>query len=65
MISVGFVELHVLEAEFTNVKFWLFAILLGIRREIPRVDLVLSNLNFVNVLHLSDLQQDVKLSEKV
>ena len=50
MLLVGFLKLHVLEAVFTDPEFGLFTVLLRIRREIPSVNLILADLDFVDVL---------------
>ena len=55
MITVRLFQLHVLQTELANPQLCLLAVLLRIRREIPSVDLVLTDLNLIDVLHLCDL----------
>nr|CAD7591166.1 unnamed protein product [Timema genevievae] len=43
-----------LTAVFTDPQLGLFAVFLGVRAEIPRVNLIATNLDAVNVLHLGD-----------
>nr|CAD7428754.1 unnamed protein product [Timema monikensis] len=45
---------HVLEAVFTDPQLGLFAVFLGVWAEIPRVNLIATNLDTVNVLHLGN-----------
>jgi hypothetical protein len=55
MISKGVLELHIFEAVFANVQLGLLAVLVRVRAEVPGVDFVLAELNFVNVLHFCEL----------
>ena len=57
VVSIRFCESHVLEAEFTDIQHWNFPVFLWVGGEVPRIDFIASNLNFVNVLHFCDLQQ--------
>nr|CAD7441168.1 unnamed protein product [Timema bartmani]CAD7456320.1 unnamed protein product [Timema tahoe] len=43
-----------LTAVFTDPQLGLFAVFFGVRAEIPRVNLIATNLDAVNVLHLGD-----------
>ena len=57
-------KLHVLETVFTDPELRLFAVVLGEWREIPRIDLIATNLYSVNVLHFGDLdERDKKNTE--
>lgn len=55
MIAIGTFQFHVLETEFTDPQFGLFAILFWVRRKVPSIDLIPTNLYFVNVFDFCDL----------
>ena len=55
VVSKGSVQSHVFEAVFTDVKARLFAVLVGVGREIPGVYLIATDLNLVYVLYFCNL----------
>lgn len=56
-MSEGFLVLHVFEAVLADPQLGLFAVVLRKRREVPGVDLKVSYLDLVHVLHFSDLTE--------
>lgn len=56
MMSEGLLVLHVFEAVLADPQLGLFPIILWEWREVPGIDLKVSDLDLVHVLDLSDLQ---------
>ena len=52
MEPVGLLQLHVLETELADPKFWALAIFFRVRGEVPGFNFEPSNLNSVDVFHL-------------
>ena len=50
VVAKGPLQFHVLQAILAHPQLGLLAVLIRVRREVPRVNLVLANLDFVNVL---------------
>lgn len=60
VMSEGLLVLHVLEAVLADPQLGLFPIILWKGREVPGVDLKVSNLDLVHVLDFSDLEVAVE-----
>lgn len=60
MMSEGLLVLHVFKAVLADPQLGLFSIVLRKRGEVPRVDLKVSYLDLVHVLHLGDLREAQK-----
>lgn len=56
VMSEGLLVLHVFEAVLADPQFGLFSIILRERREVPGVDLKVSNLDLVHILDFGDLR---------
>ena len=54
VVPVRLFILHILETVFAYVQFGLFAELVRIRAEVPRVDLILAELNLVDVFDFGE-----------
>ena len=54
MEPVSLLQLHVLETELADPKFWALAILFRIGSKIPSLNLKSSNLNSVDIFHLAE-----------
>ena len=54
MEPVGLLQLHVLETELADPKFWALAILFRIGSKIPSLNLKSSNLNSIDIFHLAE-----------
>ena len=62
MISVRLRQSHVLETKLADVEHRLSAVVLGVRGEVPRVNLVTTDLHLVNVLDLRNLRGDTTVN---
>lgn len=62
MISEGLLILHVLKAILANPQLWLLAIVLWKWREVPGINLKVSYLDFVHILHFGDLRNQTENS---
>lgn len=57
VVSEGLLILHVLKAILANPQLWLLAVVLWKWGEVPSIDLKVSYLDFVHVLHFGDLRE--------
>ena len=58
MVPIGSVETHVLQAELADPQFRLLPVFIGVRREVPGVNLIMSELDAGDVFHLGDLRMN-------
>lgn len=63
VMSEGLLVLHILEAVLADPQLGLLPIILWERREVPGVDLKVSDLDLVHVLDFSDLGEETFISE--
>lgn len=60
VVAVGLLKLHVLEAILANPELGLFPIIFWEWREIPRVNLIVPDMDFVHIFHFGDLKRERK-----
>lgn len=60
VMSEGLLVLHILEAVLADPQLGLLPIILWERREVPGVDLKVSDLDLVHVLDFSDLGEETR-----
>lgn len=60
-MSEGFLVLHVFKAVLADPQLGLLAVVLRKRREVPGIDLKVSYLDLVHILHFSDLTETRRL----
>lgn len=56
MVSESLLILHILQAVFTDPKLGLFSIVLREWREVPCINLKVSNLDLVHIFYFCDLK---------